>query len=531
MTAADPEGRVRHLLDVMHKTYDDAGDPIAAGMVPVADGLGQVDYIDSSTFGGGMDWFNVEDYGAVHDGSTDDTPSIQDAIDACIAAGGGTVYFPSGIYQISGALQDTSTYNSQLEITPGTYPMSIRLLGHAPMVPTSGGNAPSGGSILRSDWNGTISGHPAVFSCGTWGTVSTSVGPQVRFEDIGIQVHNNPKLSGIQANVASSLSLFNVLLQPSVSAGSVSVPTNTNAVGVEMPNGYTSQFPDYLESVAIEGFYTGLRPSEQANGTNLGFAWCAQAIEFVGNAGSPAFTFHANTFTKVLASLCPRVLVFTGDERWVFINLLNVEHDTAPWAVVYDIDDASNFARGFIGIHTIVTGGSFVSPLINGGTKLSWYQAHDQRWRLATMVDIPTGTNPSTNPATGRTVYTDSSTGHLSVRTTSGSVVDLETGSPSFATPSIALSSTAAAGAASTVIRSDSTIAAFDATVPTTIAYADAAATGSAAFAARRDHRHGAPAAPTGIGPILISDTPSTPLIFGDLIQNEAQTDLVYADP
>ena len=34
-----------------------------------------------------------------------------------------------------------------------------------------------------------------------------------------------------------------------------------------------------------------------------------------------------------------------------------------------------------------------------------------------------------------------------------------------------------------------------------------------------------------GIGEILISDTPSTPLVFADLIQNEAQTDLVYADP
>lgn len=33
-----------------------------------------------------------------------------------------------------------------------------------------------------------------------------------------------------------------------------------------------------------------------------------------------------------------------------------------------------------------------------------------------------------------------------------------------------------------------------------------------------------------GVGPILISDTPSTPLIFADLIQNEAQDDLVYED-
>ena len=48
--------------------------------------------------------------------------------------------------------------------------------------------------------------------------------------------------------------------------------------------------------------------------------------------------------------------------------------------------------------------------------------------------------------------------------------------------------------------------------------------TGSTAAAG--DHTHAA----TGVGAILISDTPSTPLIFGDLIQNEAEDDLVYAD-
>jgi hypothetical protein len=100
----------------------------------------------------------------------------------------------------------------------------------------------------------------------------------------------------------------------------------------------------------------------------------------------------------------------------------------------------------------------------------------------------------------------------------------------SFATPAIVLGTAASAGAASTVIRSDSTIIAFDATVPTTIAFGDAAATGSAAVAAHRDHRHGAPATSNAFGPILMSDTPSTPLIFADLIQNEAQDDLVYAD-
>ena len=63
----------------------------------------------------------------------------------------------------------------------------------------------------------------------------------------------------------------------------------------------------------------------------------------------------------------------------------------------------------------------------------------------------------------------------------------------SFASPSVVLGTAAAAGVAGTVIRSDSTIAAFDATVPATQAFADAAATGSIAFAARRDHKHAMP--------------------------------------
>ncbi len=64
-------------------------------------------------------------------------------------------------------------------------------------------------------------------------------------------------------------------------------------------------------------------------------------------------------------------------------------------------------------------------------------------------------------------------------------------GRESFATNAIVLGTAAAAGAATTPMRSNDTIAAFDATVPTTSAAGDAAATGSAAKAARRDHVHG----------------------------------------
>lgn len=48
--------------------------------------------------------YNVKDYGAVGNGTTDDTTAIQAAINAASAAGGGTVFFPAAVYSISQTL-------------------------------------------------------------------------------------------------------------------------------------------------------------------------------------------------------------------------------------------------------------------------------------------------------------------------------------------------------------------------------------------------------------------------------------------
>jgi hypothetical protein len=47
------------------------------------------------------DVFNVLDYGAVGDGTTDSTTAIQAAIDAANAASAGTVFFPAGTYKLT----------------------------------------------------------------------------------------------------------------------------------------------------------------------------------------------------------------------------------------------------------------------------------------------------------------------------------------------------------------------------------------------------------------------------------------------
>lgn len=83
-----------------------------------------------------------------------------------------------------------------------------------------------------------------------------------------------------------------------------------------------------------------------------------------------------------------------------------------------------------------------------------------------------------------------------------------------FATPAIVLGAAAAAGVATTHIRSDATVAAFDATAPSTQAFGDAAAVGTAAFAARRDHKHAMPANPTLRFSVDVGDNSSTAIVI-----------------
>jgi len=52
--------------------------------------------------------FNVRDFGAVGNGTTDDTAAINAARDALVAAGGGALYFPGGSYRTDGITAITS---------------------------------------------------------------------------------------------------------------------------------------------------------------------------------------------------------------------------------------------------------------------------------------------------------------------------------------------------------------------------------------------------------------------------------------
>ena len=54
--------------------------------------------ISSALYAEPANWFNIKDYGAKGDGKTVDTKAINDAIDVAVKQGGGTVFFPAGIF-------------------------------------------------------------------------------------------------------------------------------------------------------------------------------------------------------------------------------------------------------------------------------------------------------------------------------------------------------------------------------------------------------------------------------------------------
>jgi hypothetical protein len=98
-----------------------------------------------------------------------------------------------------------------------------------------------------------------------------------------------------------------------------------------------------------------------------------------------------------------------------------------------------------------------------------------------------------------------------------------------YATNTFAYSTATGAGVATTAVRSDATLAIFDTTAPVTQNYSDVAATGSAAFAARRDHVHGMPASGGASGgtPALTLGTTNTAGVAGTFIRDD-DTILVF---
>lgn|GEM_PF-1139006 len=147
-------------------------------------------------------WINVKDFGAIGNGTADDTSAIQAAINCAVAAGGGTVFFPCGTFQITSALNCTTIdqnnpvrfLGSNAGIAQGT--TTCEILGNTPNMMF---DCTEGGSILFENLN-LRGGTSTIGIVMQQGTLDSS--DQNRMVYVSILMPSNPTANGGQGTVA-----------------------------------------------------------------------------------------------------------------------------------------------------------------------------------------------------------------------------------------------------------------------------------------------------------------------------------------
>lgn len=311
---------------------------------------------------------------------TDDTTAIQAAIDACEAAGGGTVFFPAGIYIVNGALQDTARSNSQLLLprrhTGTAYPLTINLVGEAAGCPLPSVAAavmlPAGGSIIKGTLNTTGGTSPALIGGhGPSGSAADFSNAHVVIKNLTFRMPVNPVLTAVDLSHMACAEVDAVVIdsgQYDVRAASLTEPTTTSSYGLVFPK-QSNGAHSVIGSCDVIGFYWGYQFAEHANGVNVNAWGCKRAFQF-------SATDHASVFQRLMANHCEQVLVAGGGAHRIQIQQLNIEHAASGWNVTdYDVNDASNYLTGDLRWWVVLAGtGADNTFTVDGAARLDMRQ-------------------------------------------------------------------------------------------------------------------------------------------------------------
>lgn len=216
----------------------------------------------------------------------DATDAIQEAIDDCVAAGGGTVVFNPGFYRISGALRTDRSGRAQIALPVRSAPtdllqVAVRLYCHEPAGSCAyvDGITAASGAVLCSTLTGqTIGGGGEVPSViGGPATTASSTVPSdftnifVIVDGIAIVNRSNPTLTGFDFGKVCRCYLKDFRVETPDGFGGTPNCTSKHAVGVILPQDNNNVL-NQLESGQVKGYYAGIIPGEHChiNGT-VGF--------------------------------------------------------------------------------------------------------------------------------------------------------------------------------------------------------------------------------------------------------------------
>lgn len=291
--------------------------------------------------------FYPEWWGALGDGSTNDTAAITAAITSIDNSGNldSTLQFLARTYIISGPLLDTGNSNAQIILprrnSTTTY-LSLRWRGAAPAPTMATGN---GGTIIKST---LASGTGAIL--GVKNPTSTGIANitylTLTLEDITFRTIDNPTISALDLSYIPNLTLRNVKVDVAYT-GSITLPTTATSYGIKTP---LNNAPDVaiMENVQSQGFYNGVLVGELTDIKTLTIDHCVYAVEI-------REAYHRSTIRRLVVTDCIHTFNVTGTSQcYVDVDDVSIEHDTGTFANVDDVIDSNNYWNGTLNWHIVV---------------------------------------------------------------------------------------------------------------------------------------------------------------------------------
>lgn len=248
-----------------------AGEPTGAKDVPPAAAA------ESSVF-------NVLKYGAVGDDKTDSTEAFSACLKAVIAAGGGKVFLPDGVYR------GTITIPQVSKVMPSW--ITVEIEGESAPTPVYGtiGAFPllNNGTIVK----GLSKSSPAVISASAspdslYGGFSAV---NVVIKNLDVRTQDDPGIGGIDLQYALQCRLENVFINTGVYNVRASKPSH-GTCGLITPACNNAALT-ILRNVLVTGYHTGIQVNEHTDADNIVVASNINGLEFV-------FAHHASRFGRV----------------------------------------------------------------------------------------------------------------------------------------------------------------------------------------------------------------------------------------
>lgn len=307
--------------------------------------------------------FNVRDYGAVADDKTDNTAAFSKCLGAVIAAGGGQMLVPSGVYR------------GRIIIPPVSKPLpswiTVEIAGESEPTPVFGtiGSFPlqTNGTIIKC----LAPQGPAVISAQSspkslYGGFSAVY---VVIRNLDVRTYDDPGIGGIDLHYALQCRLENVFINTGLYNVQASKPTHGTS-GLVTPACNNAALT-ILRNVVVTGYHTGIVVNEHTDGDNINLASTINGLEFV-------FAHHASRFGRVGAQRCTHAIAVTGRHGFS-IEQLDMEiagkgqtdSNNAWQATAHNINDPGNLGTGDINGWVVEGGVGAVEKITrNGGANI-----------------------------------------------------------------------------------------------------------------------------------------------------------------